>query len=64
MSWFWIVGIVLNVGLTVAAIVWVIRQGKTRNDPPQEGAAGGSTPQEGAGRDGALQGPKDPPANA
>lgn len=35
MSWFWIVGIVLNVGLTVAAIVWVIRQGKPRGDPPQ-----------------------------
>ena len=62
MSWFWIVGIVLNVGLTVAAIVWVIRQGKPRNDLPKEGAAGGDTPQEGAGRDGALQGPNDPPA--
>lgn len=46
MSWFWIVGIVLNVGLTVAAIVWVIRQGKPRNDPPQEGASGESPPQE------------------
>jgi hypothetical protein len=64
MSWFWIVGIVLNVGLTVAAIVWVIRQGKPRNDPPTEGVAGGGTPQEGAGGDGALQGPKDPPGNA
>ena len=32
MSWFWIVGIILNVGLTVAAIVWVIRQGKPRSD--------------------------------
>ena len=63
MSWFWIVGIVLNVGLTVAAIVWVIRQGKPRNDPPTAGAAGGRAPQEGAGGDGALQGPKDPPAN-
>jgi hypothetical protein len=35
MSWFWIVGIVLNVGLTVAAIVWVVRLGKPRNDPPK-----------------------------
>jgi hypothetical protein len=35
MSWFWIVGIVLNVGLTVAAIVWVIRQGRPCNDPPK-----------------------------
>ena len=64
MSWFWIVGIVLNVGLTVAAIVWVIRQGKPRNDPPKEGGAGEGTAQEDAGRDGALQGPKDPPGNA
>jgi hypothetical protein len=38
MSWFWIVGIVLNVGLTVAAIAWVIRQGKPRVDPPQRPA--------------------------
>jgi hypothetical protein len=36
MSWFWIVGIVLNVSLTVAAIAWVIRQGKPRADPPKE----------------------------
>lgn len=35
MSWFWITGIVLNVGLTVAAIVWVIRQGKPRADAPK-----------------------------
>jgi len=28
LSWFWIIGIVANVTLTVAAIVWVIRQGK------------------------------------
>jgi hypothetical protein len=64
MSWFWIVGIVLNVGLTAAAIVWVIRQGRPRSDPPPESIAGGGTPQEGAGGDGALQGPKDPPGNA
>jgi hypothetical protein len=64
MSWFWIVGIVLNVGLTVAAIVWVIRQGKPRNDPPTEGTAGRDTLRQDAGGDGALQGPKDPPANA
>jgi hypothetical protein len=36
MSWFWIVGIVLNVGLTVAAIVWVIRQGKPSNDAAKD----------------------------
>jgi heme/copper-type cytochrome/quinol oxidase subunit 4 len=36
MSWFWIVGIVLNVGLTVAAIVWVIRQGKRSNDAAKD----------------------------
>jgi hypothetical protein len=40
-SWFWIVGIALNVTITVLAIVWVIRQGKPRRgagederDPP------------------------------
>jgi hypothetical protein len=64
MSWFWIVGIVLNVGLTVAAIVWVIRQGKPRSDPPEDGAAGEGTPRQDAGRDGELQGPKVPPGNA
>lgn len=32
MSWFWIIGIVANVSLTVLAIVWVIRQGKTKRD--------------------------------
>jgi hypothetical protein len=63
MSWFWIVGIVLNVGLTVAAIVWVIRQGKPRNDPPMQGAAGGRTAQEAAGGDGAPRAPQDPPAD-
>lgn len=54
MSWFWIVGIVLNVGLTVAAIVWVIRQGKPRNDPPKADAAG----------EGGLDNPKGPPATS
>jgi hypothetical protein len=44
MSWFWIVGIVLNVGLTVAAIVWVIRQGRPRNDPPQAPGAADDPP--------------------
>jgi hypothetical protein len=39
MSWFWIVGIVLNVGLAVAAIVWVIRQGKPKSGAPLGGAA-------------------------
>jgi hypothetical protein len=39
MSWFWIVGIVLNVSLTVAAIVWVIRQGKPRGSAPPGGPA-------------------------
>ena len=34
MSWFWITGIVVNVALTVLAIVWVVRQGK-----PKGGAA-------------------------
>ena len=38
MSWFWIVGIVLNVSLTVAAIVWVIRQGKPRDAAGKGGA--------------------------
>ena len=54
MSLFWIVGIVLNVGLTVAAIVWVIRQGKPRDVPPKEDAF----------REGAPGNPKDPPANS
>jgi len=44
MSWFWIVGIVANVTLTVLAIVWVLRQGRPRPGraqtpadlPPQE----------------------------
>ena len=40
------------IGLTVAAIVWVIRQGKPRQAPPPEDPAGGGAPQE----------PKDPPA--
>jgi hypothetical protein len=52
MSWVWIIGIVLNVGLTVAAIVWVIRQGKPKDAPPQAGAASDSAPPE----------RKDPPA--
>jgi hypothetical protein len=36
MSWFWIIGIVANVTLTVLAIVWVLRQGKPKDpeDPP------------------------------
>jgi hypothetical protein len=34
MSWFWIIGIVANVTLTVLAIVWVVRQGR-----PKGGAA-------------------------
>jgi len=33
-NWFWITGIVVNVTLTVLAIVWVVRQGK-----PKDGAA-------------------------
>jgi len=36
MSWFWIIGIIANVSLTVLAIVWVVRQGK-----PKGGAANG-----------------------
>ena len=36
MSWFWIVGIVANVTLTVLAIVWVIRQGRPRRDADQD----------------------------
>lgn len=32
MSWFWIIGIVANVSLTVLAIVWAIRQGKPKRD--------------------------------
>ncbi len=40
MSWFWIIGIVVNVTLTALAIVWVIRQGRPRSDvdPAVEGA--------------------------
>jgi len=36
MSTFWIIGIVINVGLTVAALVWVLRQMKprTKNKDP------------------------------
>jgi hypothetical protein len=30
MSWFWIIGIVVNVTLTVLAIVWVVRQGRPK----------------------------------
>ena len=30
MSTFWIIGIVINVGLTVAALIWVLRQMKPR----------------------------------
>jgi len=54
MSWFWIVGIVLNVGLTLAAIVWVIRQGKPRDVAPKDGARGERAPEDAAG----------PPGNA
>jgi len=36
MSWFWIIGIAANVTLTVLAIVWVIRQGKPRQDATRE----------------------------
>jgi len=54
MSWFWIVGIVLNVTLTVAAIVWVIRQGKPRDGSPKDGAPKGGAPNE----------PQDPPSPA
>ena len=50
MSWFWIIGIVANVALTVAAIIWVIRQGK-----PREGAAKG-----GAANENPADEPKDP----
>jgi hypothetical protein len=52
MSWFWIIGIVANVTLTVAAIVWVIRQGKPRHGSPPDGGENG----------GAANEPKDPPA--
>ena len=36
MSTFWIIGIVINVGLTVAALIWVLRQMKprTKNKDP------------------------------
>jgi hypothetical protein len=30
MGAFWIIGIVINVGLTIAALVWVLRQMKPR----------------------------------
>lgn len=36
MSWFWILGIALNVGLTVLAIIWVIRQGRPRRDAAKD----------------------------
>lgn len=36
MNWFWIIGIVANVSLTVLAIVWVIRQGKPKRDATQD----------------------------
>jgi len=35
MSWFWIIGIVANVTLTVLAIVWVLRQGKPKGGVPK-----------------------------
>ena len=35
MSLFWIVGIVLNVGLTILAIWWVVRQMRRPEDPPR-----------------------------
>jgi hypothetical protein len=34
MSLFWIVGIVLNVGLTGLAIWWVVKQMRRPKDPP------------------------------
>jgi hypothetical protein len=49
-SWFWIIGIVANVTLTVAAIVWVIRQGKPRDGSAKDDAA----------KDGAADEPNDP----
>jgi hypothetical protein len=52
MSWFWIIGIVANVTLTVAAIVWVIRQGKPKHGPPQDATEDG----------GETNVPKDPPS--
>jgi hypothetical protein len=36
MSWFWITGIVVNVTLTVLAIVWVVRQGKPKHGARKE----------------------------
>jgi len=36
MSWFWIMGIVLNVTLTVLAIVWVVRQGQPKGGTPSD----------------------------
>lgn len=37
MTWFWIVGIILNVGLTALAIWWVLKQMKRpeSDDPAQ-----------------------------
>lgn len=51
MSWFWIIGIIANVTLTVLAIVWVVRQGRPRSDvnpaaetaDPQDGQRSGET---------------------
>ena len=54
MSWFWIIGIVANVTLTVAAIIWVIRQGKPRDGSPTNGSP----------KDGAPKAPQDPPSPA
>ena len=36
MSWFWIIGIVANVILTVLAILWVVRQGKPKGGGPKD----------------------------
>jgi formate-dependent nitrite reductase membrane component NrfD len=47
MSWFWIIGIVANVTLTVLAIVWVVRQGRPRSDVGA--AAEAADPQDGQG---------------
>jgi hypothetical protein len=51
MSWFWIIGIIANVTLTVLAIIWVVRQGRPRSDvspaveaaEPQDGQRPGDT---------------------
>jgi len=45
MSWFWIIGIIANVTLTVLAIVWVVRQGRPRSDV--SAAVGAADPQDG-----------------